>query len=168
MKEQNESEDRRLDAARARNECCRSWPRFSSVSPTPWARAGRRGSDDSGTLDAVAIQTIHLADDPRRFRHKMGEKVVVQGTDGYADPDYAAMSCATRFGRRSGRTRCRGRCPRSRQATWKEERPCGRHGAEASARSAATESGRVSRVPSSMSTRIGACIDSTTNATRSG
>src|SRR3989442_2173890 len=39
----------------------------------------------------VAIQTIHLADEPHRFRHKMGEKVVVQGSDGYADPDYAGV-----------------------------------------------------------------------------
>jgi len=153
-----------------------------------------------------------LADQPTRFRHRMGEKVVQRDAEGYADPEWTGVirdgiwqgdpasgsyqetywierdrgdyfpaeehtcigdstlipSCATRFGRRSERIRYRGRCLPSRQATWKEARPCGRRREEGPARSAAIESGRGSKVPSSMSTRIGASIGSTAGAMRSG
>jgi hypothetical protein len=39
----------------------------------------------------MTTQTIRLADQPHRFRRKMGDKVIVQGSDGYADPDYAGV-----------------------------------------------------------------------------
>ncbi len=40
---------------------------------------------------AVAVQTIHFADQPNLFGYKRGAKVVQRGADGYADPDWAGV-----------------------------------------------------------------------------
>jgi hypothetical protein len=43
------------------------------------------------TLGTVVVQTIRLADQPNRFRHRKGAKVVQRGTDGYADVESAGV-----------------------------------------------------------------------------
>ncbi len=39
----------------------------------------------------MATQTIRLKDEPTRFRFKMGEQVVLRGSDGYPGSDYSGV-----------------------------------------------------------------------------